>query len=94
MPTHDEDPGFWSDWARLTPEQHASFLRAIREMVEDMKANRPFRAGLRVKHYQRRAGVYEMTWAKDGRALFKYRASQRPGDAHITWLRIGTHDIL
>jgi hypothetical protein len=40
------------------------------------------------------ARVFEMTWARDGRALFKYGTSPRAGDIHITWLRVGTHDTL
>lgn len=29
----------------------------------------------------------------DGRALFAYGDSPHPGDVHVIWLRIGTHDI-
>lgn len=70
------------------------FLEAVRQMVEDLKAKRPFRPGLRVKKFQRLPGVFEMYWAPDGRALFTYGTSPHPGDVHILWLRIGTHDIL
>lgn len=94
MPTYDEDPRFWRDWEKLTLDQHSLFLEAVYQLVEDLKAKRPPRPGLRVKGYKRRLGVFEMTWAKDGRALFKYGTSPHPGDVHITWLRIGTHDIL
>ena len=94
MPTYDEDPRFWRDWEKLTPEQHSLFLESVSQLVEDLKARRPPRPGLRVKGYRRRAGVFEMTWAKDGRALFQYGTSPHAGDVHITWLRIGTHDIL
>jgi hypothetical protein len=34
-----------------------------------------------------------MTWAADGRATFEYGQEVRPGEAHIIWRRIGTHDI-
>jgi hypothetical protein len=34
-----------------------------------------------------------MTWAPDGRATFTYGDSVKPGEAHILWNRIGTHDI-
>lgn len=34
-----------------------------------------------------------MTWANDGRALFKYGTSPHPGDVHIIWLRVGSHEI-
>lgn len=62
-------------------------------MIVDLKAGRRFRAGLRVKGYQGLFGVFEMSWADDGRALFRYGTSPRPGDVHITWLRVGTHAI-
>ena len=48
MPTYEERPEFWRDWARLGPAQQTAFLEAVRDMVEDLKAKRPFRAGLRV----------------------------------------------
>jgi len=35
-----------------------------------------------------------MTWAPDGRALFRYGDPVREGEPHVVWLRIGTHDIL
>ncbi len=44
--------------------------------------------------WQRKRDVFEMTWADDGRALFKYGASPHEGDNHIIWLRIGSHEIL
>ncbi|SRR5579883_2620901 len=93
MPTHDEDARFWSDWRSLSDEQRALFLAAVQEMLEDLRARRPFRKSLRVKRFHSRAGVYEMSWSGDGRALFAYGVSPHPGDIHITWLRIGTHDI-
>ncbi|WIG60406.1 MAG: hypothetical protein OJF49_003154 [Ktedonobacterales bacterium] len=94
MPTHDEAPRFWRDWDKLTPEQRSLFLAAVADMVADMKAKRPFHPALRVKGFRRLPGVFEMTWANDGRALFTYGTSPHAGDVHITWLRIGTHDIL
>lgn len=45
-------------------------------------------------HYQGAEGVFELTWAPDGRALFRRGDPVRPGEPHIVWLRIGTHDIL
>ncbi len=35
-----------------------------------------------------------MTWAPDGRALFRYGDPVCEGEPHVVWLRIGTHDIL
>lgn len=93
MPTHDELPQFLREYAALTRDQKILFLAAIDKMVEDVKAGRPFRASLRVKGVQGHPGVFEMTWAPDGRATFSYGTSPHAGDAHIVWRRIGGHDM-
>jgi hypothetical protein len=78
---------------RLTPELRKRFLGAVADMVEDVRSGRPFRPGLRVKRVQGTHDVWEMTWAPDGRATWQYGPEQRPGEPHIIWRRIGTHDI-
>ena len=93
MPTHKEEDSFWADWDKLSPEQQAQFLAAIDEMIDDLRAQRPFRKGLRVKKFQSAPGVFEMTWAKNGRALFRYGNPVLPGEKHVIWIPIGTHDI-
>ncbi|WP_327677694.1 hypothetical protein [Kitasatospora sp. NBC_00458] len=42
---------------------------------------------------QGHADVRELTWAPDGRATFGYGTPLQPGDPHIVWRRIGTHEI-
>ena len=93
MPTHDETAEFWADWERLTLQERTAFRAAVAKFVHDLMIGQ-FRTGLRVKRYRRVPGVWEMTWADDGRALFRYGESIRPGDPHIVWLRVGSHDIL
>jgi hypothetical protein len=93
MPTYEADPRFWRDWERLTGAQRGLFLAAVQQMVDDLRAHRRFHPRLRIKGYQGHSGIFEMTWAPDGRALFRYGASPLAGDTHIVWLRIGTHDI-
>lgn len=93
MPTHAEDARFLRQWARLTRAQQAQFKAAVTKFVADLHAG-AIRPGLRIKGYQSEEGVFELTWAPDGRALFRYGESVRPGEPHIIWLRIGTHDIL
>jgi len=39
--------------------------------------------GLRVKGAQGYPGVFEMTWADNGRAAFSYGVSPVSGDTHI-----------
>src|SRR3989304_4747037 len=84
----------------LRPGKRASARRskrlrwggAVALFVEDV-ARGEFRPGLRVKRLVTHPGVWEMTWAPDGRATFHYGAEQRPGFRHIIWRRVGTHDI-
>ena len=84
MPTHEETQQFWRDYWSLTPPQREAFRVAVRRFVTDLRTGR-FRAGLRVRGVQGSEGVFEMTWAPDGRATFHYGRSLRPGDPHIIW---------
>lgn len=98
MPTHDEEDRFWRDWALLTRDQRIAFRKATKRLNRDLVTGEGIRAGLRVKGVQGHPGIFEMTWAGawagDGRATFHYGKPRRPGELHITWRRIGTHDIL
>lgn len=92
MPTFAQTDRFRRDFANLTAEQRAAFRAAAAKFVVDLEAG-SFRPGLRVKGVQGAAGVFEMTWADDGRATFEYGSAVREGEAHVVWRRIGTHDI-
>ena len=94
MPTHEEEPGFWRDWTLLSQSQRTVFLMAVGKFTADLASGKGFRPGLRVKGVQGYSGVYVMTWASDGRATFSYGASIQPGNAHIIWRRVGSHNIL
>jgi hypothetical protein len=48
---------------------------------------------LKVKGVQGTRGVFELSWAQDGRATWEYGEERLEGEAHIVWRRIGTHDI-
>lgn len=94
MPTFQTDPRFDRDWKSLTPEQRQRFRRVIREEFRPDLASGRFRPGLRVKGIQDSpSGVFEMTWAPDGRATFEYGSEKRPGEPHVIWRRIGSHDV-
>jgi hypothetical protein len=93
MPTHDELQSFLRDWDNLTRKEQERFLAAVKKFVEDLGQGRRFRQGLRVKGVQGAGGIYEMSWAPDGRATFEYGDEITPGEAHIIWRRIGGHDI-
>jgi hypothetical protein len=63
--------------------------------VDGLRQRPPgFASALRVKRVQGAEGVWEMTWAADGRATFRYGEEIVAGEPHIVWLRIGKHAIL
>ncbi|MFC5156379.1 hypothetical protein [Streptomyces amakusaensis] len=95
MPTYETLPRFTTDIHRLTPAQRERFRRVVRTaFVPDLRTGHR-RSGLRVKGVQcARQGVYELTWAPDGRATWEFGIPLRPGQPHIVWRRIGTHAIL
>jgi hypothetical protein len=93
-PTYNRADPFDDDWKKLTPEQRKQFLAAVTKLVADLKRGEGFRKGLRIKRVEGKKGqVYEMTWAPDGRATWEYGSEVREDEAHITWRRIGTHNI-
>ena len=92
MPTFAQTDRFRRDFAKLTAEQKAVFRAAAARFVADLPSGR-FRPGLRIKGVQSADGVFEMTWADDGRATFEYGPAVRDGETHVVWRRIGTHDV-
>ena len=94
MPTFEAPEAFLRQYHSLTPEQRRAFLAALGKFVEDLQSG-SFRPGLRVKAVKGLPpGFFEMTWADDGRAIFRYGSEVRPGEAHIVWYAVGTHGIL
>ncbi|MFE9347999.1 hypothetical protein [Streptomyces olivaceus] len=94
MPTYETTPRFTHDLRRLSPAQRRAFHRVVTHtFVPDLRAGR-FRAGLRIKGVRCAPGVYELTWAPDGRATWSYGRVVVAGLPHIVWHRIGTHHIL
>jgi len=94
MPTREVLQEFLRDWEQLSSEQQHAFRAALAKFIEDLRARGGFRPGLRVKGVRSVAGVYELTWGRDGRATFSYGRSIVEGEPHIIWRRIGTHEIL
>jgi hypothetical protein len=93
VPTFTTVDRFDRDYARLSQAEREAFREARKQFVDDLRGKQGFRRGLRVKGVQAAPGVYEMTWAGDGCATWQYGPTQIPGEAHIVWRRIGTHDI-
>ena len=92
MPTWSTTDSFEQDFRKLSAQDKARFNRAVRAFVADVKA-RKFRKGLRVKGIQGAEGIFEMTWAQNGRATFQYGPEVRANEPHVVWRRCGTHDI-
>jgi hypothetical protein len=38
-------------------------------------------------------GIYEVTWATDGRATFEYGDPVVSGASHVIWRQVGAHAI-
>lgn len=91
MPTYAWLARFRTDFERLTPTQQDAFLHAVRLFVADLQRDRSFRKNLRVKGIQGASGIFEMTWAADGRATFEYGHPVTEDEPHVIWRRIGTH---
>jgi hypothetical protein len=94
LPTYERSPQFVDDYNDLSPEQRRLFRVAVEKFIADLRRRRGFRPGLRVKGIQGSPGMFELTWAPDGRAVFSYGASIREGEPHIVWHAVGTHDVL
>jgi len=92
MPTYLRLPRFNRDWDRLRRQEQARFRAALALFVADLAAGSGFRPGLRVK---KMAGhdIWEMTWARDGRATFCHGQPVKDGEVHIIWRRVGSHQI-
>lgn len=94
MPTRDVLESFWRDWDKLSAEDQRKFLAALEKFIADLQSGEGFRKSLRVKGVRGSRGVYELTWAPDGRATFSYGRAVREDQPHIIWRRIGGHEIL
>jgi hypothetical protein len=93
VPTYDRTDSFKRDLKGLSNEEREAVQRALERFIEDLRAGQGFRKGLRVKGVQGASGVFEMTWADDGRATFEYGSEIIEGEPHIVWRRIGGHEI-
>jgi hypothetical protein len=93
VPTFSSTPRSQRDFEKLTDQDKARFQAVVRtQFVPDLGFGR-YQPGLRVKSVQGAPGVFEMTWAPDGRATWQYGEEIRPGEPHVMWRRIGTHDV-
>lgn len=95
MPTFERLARFDREFRRLPRELQRAFLEMLPAFIAGLRAEPPaFPPGLRIKRVQGTAGVWEITFAPDGRATFAYGNEVHPGEPHVIWRRIGTHEIL
>lgn len=94
MPTFERLRQFDRDLAALSADQRRAFVAAVQKFVDDLEKGAGFRKGLRVKGIRGAPGMFELTWASDGRATFSYGRSIREGEPHIVWHRVGSHGVL
>jgi hypothetical protein len=92
LPSYERTRRFERDMKALTEADRVRFRAAFQRFDDDLSRGR-FRAGLRVKRIQGTDGIFEMTWAPDGRATFEYGTPLGSTGAHVIWRRIGRHDV-
>ncbi len=73
-------------------ELHRAFLAMLPLFIAALRSSPPsFQPALRVKRVRGTDGVWEVTFAPDGRATFAYSGEVRPGEARR---RVGGHQVL
>jgi mRNA-degrading endonuclease YafQ of YafQ-DinJ toxin-antitoxin module len=93
VPTYDKTNRFLHDFENLTHEEAGRFLEVLDDFVEAIREGPPYPGNLRMKKVQGWKGVWEMSFANDGRATFEFGEQIHAGEAHIVWRRIGGHEI-
>lgn len=94
-PTYEYSRSFGREFRKLSRKDQKAFRDAVQVLVEALQVGgrSEFPPRLRIKGVQGHPGVFEMTFAPDGRATFSYGEEITSGEAHIVWRRVGTHDI-
>lgn len=94
-PTFEFPRSFDREFRKLSRKDQKAFRDAVQVLVEALQGSgrSELPPRLRIKGVQGHPGVFEMTFAPDGRATFSYGDEIKPEEAHIVWRRIGSHDI-
>jgi hypothetical protein len=90
MPTYEALAAFQRQYGKLDAAQKEAFRRALAVFIANLKAGGSFSPELRV-HKLVNTEIWSLTFAKDGRALFRYGERVAEGETHIVWEAIGTH---
>jgi hypothetical protein len=95
VPTFERLPRFDREFRRLPRELRRAFLAMLPVFIAALRDRPPlFPPALRIKRVQGTTGVWEITFAADGRATFDYGDEIIHGEAHVRWRRVGDHSIL
>jgi hypothetical protein len=95
VPTFERLARFDREFRRLPRELQRAFLEMLPAFITALKQDPPmFPPSLRVHRIQGAPGVWEITFAADGRATFEYGEEVLAGEPHVIWRRVGTHDVL
>ena len=90
MPTYESLAAFQRQWEKLDANQRAAFRRALAVFIANLTSGEGFSPELR-GHKLANTVIWSLTWAKDGRALFRFGKQVASGETHIVWAAIGTH---
>ena len=101
MPTFSREHHFENDLRHLKQTERDQFRSALREFIDSLLQWEdvgcpwppPFPAALRIKDLSGYPGLWELTWARDGRCTWRFGSQLLPGKAHVVWRRIGGHEI-
>jgi hypothetical protein len=95
VPTFERLARFDREFRRLPREMQRAFLEMLPLFVAALKESPPvFSPALRVHRVQGTTGVWEITFAPDGRATFEYGEEIAAGEPHVIWRRVGTHGVI
>jgi hypothetical protein len=87
VPTWATTRRFQRDWATLGIGEKDAFKTALTKFIADLRRGKGFRPSLCVKGVQGATGIFEMTWANDGRATFEYGPAKKNDEPHVIWRR-------
>ena len=90
MPTYESLAAFQRQWEKLDPKQRGVIRRALAVFIVDLRAGGRFSPEPLV-HKLANAEIWSVTWAKDGRAVFRYGQPIAPGEVYIVWEAVGVH---
>ena len=95
MPTFERLARFDREFRRLPRELQRAFLAMLPAFIAALRERPPaFPPALRIHRVQGTVGVWEITFAPDGRATFEYGEEVITSEPHVIWRRVGTHDVL